>query len=526
MNIKEVMEKAILYTRVSTDEQAERGYSLADQKDKLQRYCKDNSLEALVHYQEDYSAKTFDRPEFKKLLSYIKQHKGEVKFLIFHKWDRFSRNATDAYMMIRELNKLNVTPRAIEQPLDLSIPENKMMLAFYLTAPEIENDRRSMNVTNGMRRAMKQGRWVAFAPKGYLNKRDEDNRPIIVPGSQADFIKKAFSELAKGIKPAEHIRRELAKEGFSCSRNNFNRLIRNPIYCGKIRIDAKDKEEEDIVEGIHSPLISEELFYQVQNILSGRAAKMNPAKIHKVSEKFPLRGFLVCPRCGSKLTASASKGNGGKYFYYHCVRGCKERIKAEELNLAMTKLLQHYTFKPEIKDLFKEVVMDSIKGSSQDTQAKLQHIQLEIEKTRQRLESLQDKFIDNEIGKEDYNMLKSKYNTDIERLIAQRSDISLMTKNITLQLEFCMDILENLSGFYEKTDVVGKQRIIGSIFTGNLIYSEKKVRTTKVNEVVSLLINTSKAFEKMKKGQFNKKIKLSHQVTPAGFKPTTFRTGI
>ena len=78
-----------------------------------------------------------------------------------------------------------------------------------------------------------------------------------------------------------------------------------------------------------------------------------------------------------------------------------------------------------------------------------------------------------------------------------------------------MGILENLSGFYEKADMVGKQRIIGSIFTGNLIYSEKKVRTTKVNEVVSLIINSNKAYGKMKKGQSNKKLKLSPVVTPA-----------
>jgi hypothetical protein len=63
---------------------------------------------------------------------------------------------------------------------------------------------------------------------------------------------------------------------------------------------------------------------------------------------------------------------------------------------------------------------------------------------------------------------------------------------------------------------VSKQQIIGSIFTGNLIFSKNKVRTTTVNEVVSLLVNSSKAFEKKKKGQPNIKLKLSPWVTPAG----------
>jgi hypothetical protein len=55
--------------------------------------------------------------------------------------------------MINVLRKFGVEPQAIEQPLDLSIPENKMMLAFYLAAPEVENDRWALNVFYGMRRA-------------------------------------------------------------------------------------------------------------------------------------------------------------------------------------------------------------------------------------------------------------------------------------------------------------------------------------------------------------------------------------
>ncbi len=201
-------------------------------------------------------------------------------------------------------------------------------------------------------------------------------------------------------------------------------------------------------------------------------------------------------------------------------------MKAEELNNAIVKLLRRYTFKPEIKDLFKKVVLDSIGESSKDTNTKRQKIAAEIEKAQKRLESLQDKYIDNEIGVEDYNRLKTKYKADIDSFTKQKAEINIITNDISVQLEFCMSVLENLAGFYEKADVVGKQRIIGSIFTGNLIFSEKKVQTTKVNEVVSLLINTSKAFEKMKKGQLRKKLKLSPWVTPAGFKPTTSRSGI
>src|SRR6186713_3103690 len=98
---------------------------------------------------------------------------------MFIKWDRFSRNAGDAYQMINQLKKLGVEPQAIEQPLDLSIPENKMMLAFYLAAPEVENDRRALNTFFGMRRAKKEGRYMGTAPAGYINVTDPSGKKMI-----------------------------------------------------------------------------------------------------------------------------------------------------------------------------------------------------------------------------------------------------------------------------------------------------------------------------------------------------------
>ena len=170
------MKKADLYIRVSTDEQADKGYSQRDQEERLRRYCENNSIVVGQIIYEDYSAKTFNRPEWIKLLDTLKKKSSKTNLLLFTKWDRFSRNAGDAYQMINILKKFNVEPQAIEQPLDLSIPENKMMLAIYLAAPEVENDRRALNTYYGMRRARKEGRLMGRAPYGYVNKITENGK--------------------------------------------------------------------------------------------------------------------------------------------------------------------------------------------------------------------------------------------------------------------------------------------------------------------------------------------------------------
>ena len=253
--------KAIIYTRVSTDEQAQNGFSLRDQHEKLKAYCNLKGIDVIAHYQDDHSAKTFIRPEFIKLLEFLRQNKGQVDLLLFIKWDRFSRNAPESYEMLAKLKKLNVEAQAIEQPLDMNIPENKIMLSIYLTTPEVENDRRSLNTISGMRRAMKEGRWCAGAPKGYDNKRDENNKPIIMQNKDADFIKQAFEYVENGETVLQFIRQQLVINGFVCSKNQIALLLRNPLYMGKIKLKAFKDSEECLVNGIHRPIISEETFY-------------------------------------------------------------------------------------------------------------------------------------------------------------------------------------------------------------------------------------------------------------------------
>src|SRR5690242_8096736 len=119
------MKIADLYIRVSTDEQAVKGYSQRGQEELLRKYCEINGISVRKVMYEDHSAKSFNRPEWKKYLLELKKYKGKADLVLFHKWDRFSRNVGDAYQMINTLRKLGVEPQAIEQPLDLSIPENK-----------------------------------------------------------------------------------------------------------------------------------------------------------------------------------------------------------------------------------------------------------------------------------------------------------------------------------------------------------------------------------------------------------------
>src|SRR5690242_12739239 len=105
-----VMSKAnaILYCRVSTDEQANQGHSLEYQESVLKKFCQVKEYNVVETIREDFSAKSFDRPGWKKLLELVKSTKGMVSKVFFLRWDRFSRNTGDAYEMLRRLQKLGI----------------------------------------------------------------------------------------------------------------------------------------------------------------------------------------------------------------------------------------------------------------------------------------------------------------------------------------------------------------------------------------------------------------------------------
>ena len=139
------MGNAVLYFRVSTKEQKETGYRLTDQANRLKAYCSIQKINILKIFIEEYSAKDFNRPEFRKMFDYVKLNKSNVDNILFVKWDRFSQNATESFEMINKFKKMGVTVNSVEQPIDLNIPENKIMLAFYLASREVDNDKRSIN---------------------------------------------------------------------------------------------------------------------------------------------------------------------------------------------------------------------------------------------------------------------------------------------------------------------------------------------------------------------------------------------
>lgn len=72
------MKTAYLYVRVSTDEQKRKGYSLPEQENRLLKYCEQNQIVVKGIFREDFLAKDFNRPEWKKIIKKLKSNKKKT----------------------------------------------------------------------------------------------------------------------------------------------------------------------------------------------------------------------------------------------------------------------------------------------------------------------------------------------------------------------------------------------------------------------------------------------------------------
>jgi site-specific DNA recombinase len=512
------MKNVILYVRVSTDEQAGRGYSLRDQEQKLLNYCQNNNLNVLHIFREDYSAKTFKRPEFKKLLEYCKKNKKDIHQMIFIKWDRFSRNTAESYQMIGVFNELAIQVNAIEQPLDLTIPEQGLMLAVYLSMPEVENHRRSLNVISGMRRAFKEGRYVGNAPKGYDNGKDALKKPLLIPNEEAEYIQEAFELMATGNYQRNEVFYKLKAKGFTSSKTAFARILDNHLYYGGVFIKAYKDEKETIVEGIHEPIITKALFDKVQQVMYGR--KKGKQKAPKTyNENFPLKGFLCCPICNKQMRASASKGRTQYYSYYHCVSPCKGRYTSDEVHQQVNDFLTAISFDKQFQELYFEIIKEKLTEENKQKVLGPKHYE-HLKSIEDKLVKLQDLYIDGDIDREGYESAKERYD-NIRAELKSKEATSEDSKKLVELYKTATEKFITIDNQYNNANLEYKRKIIGSIFEKEIRFENKNLRTANLNPILNEIASINRGLRGKNKKDLTKKLVKSLMVGDEGFEPPT-----
>ena len=417
--------RTIIYKRVSTDDQADRGYSLQHQENVMRQFCDINKYPIVDVYTEDYSGKDFNRPEWNKIITYLKKNKKSVDQILCLRWDRWSRNQYLALKEIKTLSELGVKISTVEQPIDLSNPDNKVLLSLYLTLPEVENDKNSIRTTEGSRRARIEGCWTGSAPRGYDNCRVNE-KSTLEPNEAAPYIHECFERLAQGIYSANEVRlyinsKKYPYKGkhFHITKQTFYNIIRNVVYTGRIRVKEWKNEDEQVVVGLHPPIVSDDLFKRANDYLDGRVRNFD-FKSDK-TDIYPLKGFMKCNEHGRALTAYKSQSrNKDWHHYYLCTKPRCQRFRVDWAHDQIKKLLDKISFTAGMVKVYKS-----------------------------QLESL--------IDRDDVARKSEIKKTKLDRLKPTKSPFKeYLSKTLRM--------IESLSQYWDKADGKTKKKILGCIF--------------------------------------------------------------
>jgi DNA invertase Pin-like site-specific DNA recombinase len=189
------MAGAVIYIRVSTKEQTE-NLSLTTQLRACEDYCRREGLDVLARFKEEgESAKTADRTELQKLLTFCRTNKGRAHFVVVFNLTRFARDKYDHFALRSHLQSHGISLRSATEPID-DTSTGKLMEGVLAAFAQFDNDVRSDRTRAGMRAALELGRWVFLAPLGYINAPRALGKSLMLDVERAPLVRRVFEEYA------------------------------------------------------------------------------------------------------------------------------------------------------------------------------------------------------------------------------------------------------------------------------------------------------------------------------------------
>ena len=483
------MKNIISYSRVSTDEQAQQGYSLDYQEQTIAKYCELKGYKISASFKEDYSAKDFNRPEWLKLLQIIrsksKNPNTKISSIVFLRPDRFSRNLLLSLIEKEKLGVLGCTVEYVEGNVDTSSPESLIIEAINYALPQVENEKLSLRTKEGSYRCRTFGGWTGSPLRGYKCVR-LDKYPTMEFDEKAPIIKESFEKMASGLYSADEIRRWVNSKGINITKNQFPNIIRNIAYTGKIHLHPFKDNPERIIDGLHPALVSDELFHAANEVLEGRKRNMNFKTDD--ADLYPLKGFLKCPKHGRTLSAYKSKGRSNYYHYYVCTKNRCQRFPLEWSHKQIEKILSRIQVSSKILNVYKAVLEDKFEKLDAGRKSNIKHLEKEIHRLNNRKNFLQEEYMDGKITSVEYQELKANNESQLFRTKSELDNLENQSVPFKSYLLNDITLLEDIVGFYRNADGKTKKKLLSKVFGSKVVFDKNdKPKYTFTPPIKSLL---------------------------------------
>ena len=496
--------RAVIYLRVSTKDQAERGggegYSLPAQREACVRQAGLLNADVIDEFVDaGESAKTSARPELQRLLEFMKTER--VQFVIVHKVDRLARNRADDVQINLAIRASGATLVSCTENID-DTPSGSLVHGIMSSIAEFYSKNLATEVIKGSVQKAKAGGTPSKAPTGYLNVRkweEGKNKPIRtieIDPERGPLMAWAFEAYATGEWSVRKLLTELTGRGLTTTASenmpskplaisNLTRLLRNPYYRGIVTYRGVQ------YAGNHPPLVTAETWQKVQDVLS---AANTAGDKHKVHAHY-LTGSLFCGDCGERMIISMATGRRGTvYPYFICVGRQKRRTSCQQravLIEAVEALVEdHYlAVQPaveavkQIKDALGEILLRQHDQADVERTAQERRIRLLRDKRLKLLDAYYEGALPKDLLKDEQTRITAEIDAAQSRLDLLSNGFDLVDRN----LHRAMDLAADWHLAYLSAGPAVRRQLNQAIFTKLFVHEDGRISSELAEPFITLL---------------------------------------
>ena len=459
-----------------------------------------------------YTGTNFDRPNWERMMADVRS--GRINCIIVKDLSRLGRNYIETGRFLERIcPKLGIRFISVNDNYDTA--EIKSQDEFAASLKNIVNDHYAKDISlksgSALKAKRQRGEYIgSYAPHGYLKDPSNKNHLIINPET-APVIQQIYQWRAEGLgygaitrmlnerdipSPGryrfEHgIVTNNNKKGSSLlwNRHALTDILRNIVYIGHlaqgkctaslargIPVHRTPESEWDIAYHTHDPIITEELFNQVQEINRSRAAAYNAnygACSHLPKGDNPYRERLVCADCGTqmKLYRNLSKNHKKAYFTYICptyeehqeLRCTKKTIRSNDLDAMVLKTLKiQMELFCDAQQVLERLSKKQQKFPAHIEENELQQLEQQIKRKQGYATSLYADYRTGLLTREEYTFARGKYQ---EEVAALQGRISQLQERLTLtsQVSDCAKSWITLIEQYKSAEIVSRELVTAFI---------------------------------------------------------------
>ena len=409
-----------IYMRVSTEDQAREGFSLPEQKERLEAYCKFNGYKIVEYYTDaGISAKTGNhRPEYDRMLEDGKQ--GKINMIIALKLDRITRSTRDWETLMDYLEKYNINIAFVNDDINTTTANGKMVSRIMMSVSQNEIERTSERTIIGLEGAIKQGHIPARAPLGYKHV----DKKLVPDPLTKDIVIRIYNLYFEGL-TYNTIAKLFNKEKV-CGKTNWKdtsilKIITNVIYKGDY-IQGKTTRNPRYFPDVVEPIVSKELWDSCQ------VQKKKNQRNYMRSQTYIFLQKLKCPKCGRILAGGAShKIKADKWYYYYRCEKCRGNIREHEIEDFIKELLSDiFEYDSVVNEFFLPVLQNKIHNPKEDFEKEITN--LNNKKIRIRKAYIDELFTEEEY-KEETNIIENKIK-DLQKKILENEQVSKLNLSV------------------------------------------------------------------------------------------------